>query len=123
MKKLKSILSNRNTVTFIGIILIALVLYAFYKWNVNNLTSPVRIPYANQTINPRTKITSDMISYVEMPSAAIKGNVVTNVNDIVNQLRILVDDCDFIFRREMLSQGQAHFACPRNDDPHGFPLV
>ena len=32
MKKLKSILSNRNTVTFIGIILIALVLYAFYKY-------------------------------------------------------------------------------------------
>ena len=41
------------------------------------LTSP--------TINPRTKITSDMISYVDMPSAAIKGNVVTNVNDIINK--------------------------------------
>ena len=107
MKKLKSILSNRNTVTFIGIILIALVLYAFYKWNVNNLTSPVRIPYANQTINPRTKITSDMISYVDMPSAAIKGNVVTNVNDIVNKytnVNTLIPAGSLIYKSQIVRQ-------------------
>lgn len=85
MKKLKQILSNKNTVTFIGIILIALVLYGFYKWNLNKLTSPIRVPYANQTINPRTKITSDMISYLEIPSTSIKGNVITNSNDLINK--------------------------------------
>lgn len=84
MKKLKQILSNKNTVTFIGIILIAIVLYGFYRWNLNKLTSPIRVPYANQTINPRTKITSDMISYLEIPSTSIKGNVITNSNDLIN---------------------------------------
>lgn len=83
MKKLKQILSNKNTVTFIAAILIVLVLYIFYNWRVSQATSPIRIPYANQTINPRTKITSEMISYLEMPSTAVKGNVVTNANNIV----------------------------------------
>ena len=83
MKKLKQILSNKNTVTFIAAILIVLVLYVFYNWRVNQATSPIRVPYANQTINPRTKITNDMISYLEIPSTALKGNVITNVNNIV----------------------------------------
>ncbi len=80
MKKLKQILSNKNTVTFIGIILIVLVLYFFYNWRVNQATSPIRVPYALQTIAPRTKITSDMIGYVEITQTALKGNVLTNAN-------------------------------------------
>lgn len=84
MKKLKQILSNKNTVTFIAAILIVLVLYFFYNWRVNQATSPIRIPYANQTIQPRTKITEDMISYLEIPSVSIKGDVVTNANNIIN---------------------------------------
>lgn len=78
MKKLKQILSNKNTVTFIGIILIVLVLYIFYNWRVNMATSPIRVPYAIQTISPRTKITEDMIGYVEITQNAIKGNIYTN---------------------------------------------
>lgn len=80
MKKLKQILSNKNTVTFIAAILIIVVLYFFYNWRINQATSPVRIPYAVQTIAPRTKITKEMIGYVEIPQSAIKGNVLTNEN-------------------------------------------
>lgn len=80
MKKLKQILSNKNTVTFIAAILIVLVLYFFYNWRVNQATSPIRVPYAVQTIAPRTKITKDMIGYLEIPQSAIKGNVLTNEN-------------------------------------------
>ncbi len=84
MKKLKQILSNKNTVTFIAAILIVLVLYFFYNWRVNEATSPIRVPYANQNINPRTKITNDMISWVEIPSTSIKGNVITKESDLIN---------------------------------------
>lgn len=80
MKKLKQILSNKNTVTFIAAILIVLVLYFFYNWRVNQATSPISVPYATQTIGPRTKITKDMIGYLEIPQASIKGNVLTNEN-------------------------------------------
>lgn len=80
MKKLKQILANRNTVTLIGAVLIVLVLYIFYNMRLNQAISPVRVPYAIQTIGPRTEITSDMIGYLEITQSAIKGNVLTNVS-------------------------------------------
>ena len=80
MKKLKQILSNKNTVTFIGVILIVLVLYFFYNWRVNSAISPVRVPYAAQAIGPRTKITNDMIGYLEIQQSSMKGKVLTNAN-------------------------------------------
>ena len=80
MKKLKQILANRNTVTLIGAVLIVLVLYVFYNIRLNQATSPVRIPYALQTIGPRTEITSDMVGYLEITQTAMKGNVLTNAN-------------------------------------------
>lgn len=80
MKKLKQILSNKNTVTFIGIILMVLVLYLFYNWKVSQATSPIRVPYAAQTIAPRTKITKEMINYAEISQSSMKGNVLTNEN-------------------------------------------
>ena len=84
MKKLKQILSNKNTVTFIAAILIVLVLYFFYNWRVDQATSPIRVPYAIQTIAPRTKITEDMIGYLEIPQSSIKGNVITNSKYLID---------------------------------------
>ena len=80
MKKLKQILANKNTVTVIGVILGVLVLYFFYNWRVSQATSPVRVPYALQAIDPRKEITSDMIGYLEISQSAMKGNVLTNAN-------------------------------------------
>lgn len=80
MRNLKQLLANKNVVTILGVVLIVLVLYGFYKYQVNQAVNPIRIPYANVTIQPRTEITSDMISYVEVQQSALKGNVLTNVN-------------------------------------------
>ena len=80
MKKLKQILSNKNTVTLIGAVLIVVVLYIFYNIRVNQATSPVKIPYALQTIGPRTEITADMIGYLEITQTSMRGNVLTNAN-------------------------------------------
>ncbi len=82
--KIKNLLANKNVVTILGAILIVIVLYAFYNWRVRQAIDPIKIPYANVTIGPRTEITSDMISYVEIQQSAIKGNVLTNINNIVN---------------------------------------
>lgn len=85
MKKLKQILSNKNTVTIIGVILIVLVIYIFYNWRINQAISPIRVPYAIQTIGPRTKITSDMVGYLEITQNALKGNIYTNVDTQILQ--------------------------------------
>lgn len=80
MKKLKQILSNKNTVTLLGAVLIVIVLYVFYNIRVNQATSPIKVPYAVQAIGPRTQITNDMIGYLEITQSSMKGNVLTNVN-------------------------------------------
>jgi len=84
MKKLKQILSNKNTVTFIGVILIVLVLYLFYTWRINQALALVDIPYATQTIAARTKITSDMIGTARVSQSSIKGNVIGSRTKLLN---------------------------------------
>ena len=79
MNKLKKLLANKNVVTILGAILIVVVLYGFYEWRVSNATNPVKIPYALVEIPARTKITEDMIGYVEVPNSAVKGDIITNV--------------------------------------------
>ena len=78
--KLKNLLANKNVVTIIGAVLIVIVLYAFYKWRVNSAINPISVPYAKETIGPRTKITNDMIGHLEIQQSSLKGNVLTNEN-------------------------------------------
>lgn len=78
--KLKNLLANKNVVTILGAVLIVIVLYAFYMWRVNSAINPISVPYAKVTIGPRTKITNDMIGYVEIQQSSMKGQVLTNAN-------------------------------------------
>ncbi len=78
--KLKNLLANKNAVTIIGAVLIVIVLYAFYKLRVNTAINPISVPYAKETIGPRTKITNDMIGYLDIQQSSMKGNILTNAN-------------------------------------------
>lgn len=83
--KLKSLLANKNVVTILGAVLIVIVLFAFYKWRLNQAISPISVPYAKVAIGPRTQITSDMIGYVDVQQSALKGKVLINApRDIIN---------------------------------------
>ena len=78
--KLKNLLANKNVVTILGAVLIVIVLYAFYMWRVNTAINPISVPYAKVTIGPRTKITSEMIGYLDIQQSSMKGQVLTNAN-------------------------------------------
>ena len=45
----------------------------------------VRVPYANQTIQPKQLITTDMISYMEVPKAFLVGSYYSDANSIVGK--------------------------------------
>lgn len=83
--KLKKFFQNKNTVTIIGAVLIVCILYFGYNWRVKQATTPVKVPYAKVTIQPRTKITEDMISYEEVLPSMIKSNTITNIKFIVGK--------------------------------------
>ena len=85
LEKLKRFITNKNTVTIIGLILIIGILYWVYNDRIKTATNPVRVPVAKVTIQPKTLITSDMIEYISVPKVAVKKGTITNVNSIVGK--------------------------------------
>ncbi|MDD2203400.1 MAG: RcpC/CpaB family pilus assembly protein [Bacilli bacterium] len=81
----KKFLTNKNSVTIIGVFLGILVLYVGYNYRVQQAIKPERIPYALTTIQPRQKITEDMVGYTNVPPAMIMGSVMQNANLIVGK--------------------------------------
>lgn len=58
---MKKFLGNKNTVTILGIIVCLVVLYIGYNYRINSKVELVQVPYARETIQPRTYIKKDMI--------------------------------------------------------------
>lgn len=81
--KLKMFLKNKNTVTILCALLAIAVLIVAYNWRVRSATDPVRVPYALDTIDPRTEITADMIGYREIARSAVTSDVIRNANDLI----------------------------------------
>ena len=82
---LKKVLTNKNTVTLIGVLAAIVILYVGYNMRVKKAINPITVPYATQTLSPKTKITSDMIGSIQVPPSMLKGNVITNVSNIVGR--------------------------------------
>ena len=82
---LKKFVSNKNTVTILGVILCIVILYFAYNYRINQKVTLTRIPYANKTIQPRTKITNDMVSYMSVPRAFLVGSYYNNADEIVGK--------------------------------------
>ena len=83
---IKRFFQNKNTVTVVGVLLIILVLFLGYRYQINKMVSPVtNIPVASETIQPRTKITSDMISYVDIAPVVLQDNVYTLSSAVVGK--------------------------------------
>lgn len=78
-------LKNKNTVTILGVLACLIILYAGYTMRINSKTALVDIYYANQTIQPKTKITEEMVSKTSVPGSFIKGTYYKNYNDIVGK--------------------------------------
>ena len=85
--KLKKFLGNRNTVTILCAFIGIAVLYVGYTMKINSAIQPVQVPYANDDIQPREKITEEKISYMQVAKAALdkmKGSVILKKDDIIN---------------------------------------
>ena len=81
----KKFLTNKNTVTILGVVVIIFVLVFGYNYRVNSAIQPIPMPYAKQTIQPRTKITEEMIGITNVPPAMLKGSFISNPNDLIDK--------------------------------------
>lgn len=82
---IKKFFTNKNVVTVIGVIIILLLLYFGYSSMINKEVQPIEIPVAVNTIQPRTLITEDMITYISVPSVAVSDNIIRNTAQIVGK--------------------------------------
>lgn len=85
MKGLNKFLKNKNTVTILGVLACIAILFVGYNMRINQKTALVTVYYANQTIQPKTKITEEMVSRAQVPESFIKGSYYQNYKDIVGK--------------------------------------
>lgn len=81
--KLKKFFQNKNTVTILGVVLITAIVYFGYNYRISQKTEPVKVPCAKTTIQPKTQITDDMVTYIEIPKGMVTKNVITKKSTIV----------------------------------------
>lgn len=82
---IKKFLGNKNTVTIIGVILCILILFVGYNFRINQRVQLVKVPCANQTIQPRTQITHGMIDQMNVPASFLVGSYYRNSEEIVGK--------------------------------------
>ena len=82
---LKKFIGNKNTVTIIGVVLCFVILYVGYNAGINQKVRLTEVPYANQTIQPRTEITANMISKMSVPASFLVGSYYRSSEDIVGK--------------------------------------
>lgn len=83
---IKKILSNKNTVTVVGIVLIIVVLYFAYNFRVNQATRPISVPYASSLISPGVQITDDMVGTTQITKNMLnKLKALDDYNKIVGR--------------------------------------
>lgn len=85
MKGLNKFLKNKNTVTILGVLACIAILFVGYNIRINQKTALVTVYYANQNIQPKTKITEDMVSRTQVPASFILGDYYRNYEDIVGK--------------------------------------
>lgn len=123
----KRFFSNPNTVTFILVIVMIVVIYFIYNAVVQNATSPVTIPYSTTMIKEKTQITREMVG-----SISISGNFVTRSGEglVQNMMQIVdsyvakgyqIPDKSF-FYHEALADENTSQETPFDNLPDGYTI-
>lgn len=83
--KLKGLFKSKSFVVGLCAVLAVAVLLVSYNLRIRNAVKPVRIPVAKVTIQPRTKITEDMVTYRNIPQGGLSGNYFFNPTDVIGK--------------------------------------
>ena len=87
MVSLQKFLKNKNTVTIIGVVAIIVILFFGYRYQIKKQVDPIGgIPVAKETIQPRTKITEDMVDVISVaPIVLQKGKIIQNRGEVIGK--------------------------------------
>ncbi len=127
---LKKFLANKNTVTVLGVAIAIIVLYIGYTTTVNSATNPVPVPYAKETISAGVQITSDMVGIMEVPSAALKGGVLTQSGQVIDKYSnddSIIPEGSLFYSRSVVEKDQLRaniiLDYPEGDTLYNLPVT
>lgn len=121
----KKFLSNKNTVTILGVLAGLLVIFIGYNMRIKQLTDPYPIPYALDTLYPGTKITSDQVGTMNIPKAALKGTYIYDANKVVGKYvndDSIIPKGSLFYSRSVVEKDQLQGVEPL-EYPDGYVLV
>ena len=83
---IKRFLSNKNTITILGVLLGLVVLFIGYNYRINAAVDTVNIPYAKKTISATKEITADMVGTMEVLRSTVSNNktLISDINRVVS---------------------------------------
>lgn len=82
---LKRFIQNKNTMTIIGVLAIVVIIYLGYNWRVGQATNPISMPYAKETLQPKTELTEDMVGIAKVPPALVQNNVIRDQSSVLGK--------------------------------------
>lgn len=107
--KFKGMIKSKGFVVAVSAILAVVVLLAGYNIRINQAVKPVRIPVARVTIQPRTKITSDMVTYNNIPQGGLSGNYFSNPENIIGRyssVNSVIPQGSMFYKETVVSQDE-----------------
>ena len=121
---IKKFLSNKNTVTVVGVVVAVLVLYIAYNMRVQAAVNPISVPYAKEQIKPGIQITEDRVGTMEVPPSMLQGEVIKNTAEVIDKYSnadTLIPKGSLFYTRQVVEKEQL----PANiilDYPKGYVL-
>lgn len=131
MVSLQRFIKNKNTVTILGVVAIILVLFFGYRYQINKQVSPVSgIPVAAQTIQPRTKITKDMVSTVDVAPIVLQDNVIRTKALVIGKYsnyNTVIPEGSMFYKDTIVSEedlpDSAFVEVAEGEVPYNFPVT
>ena len=81
----KKFITNKNTVTILGIIVILVLLYIGYDRTVKKSVDPINVPVAKTRLTAEHEITNDDIAYKKVSRVVVGDNVITSAGLIIGK--------------------------------------
>lgn len=82
--ELQKILTNKNTLTIIIVLIGIIGIYVVYNMRVNQAITMVKVPYAKKELTSRDQITQEYIGYTEVPkNIASSLGILTSANKVL----------------------------------------
>ena len=125
-ESLKKFMGNKNTVTILGIALCIVILIIGYNRTINSRIKLTEVPYALQTIQPKTEITAEMIGTMRVPEAFIKvGAYYKNTEQILGKYSAYnsVISKGSLFYKDLLTDEKYLPDSYRYDVPSGSTVI